>query len=136
MTIPAPIIVRLYEAMGLLFPSKGAQMPQLANTVPLRNCVLCRGLATPPSRMGVILAPERQEIFVCCGSCSDCSDSELEAKILAKVSEPGPPMAIGERRDIPTTAQRQPAWAARAAKEWTQPGSQKTAANPEGPQAT
>jgi hypothetical protein len=39
-------------------------------------------------------SPERQAVFVCCGSCSNCSDEEqLEAKIVAKVSEPEPAAA-------------------------------------------
>jgi hypothetical protein len=83
MTI-APIVVRLFEPISLLFPD-GA-MPSFSATVPSPCCILCGDPASPPSRMGYLSAPERQAVFVCCGSCSNCADSELEAKIIARVN--------------------------------------------------
>jgi hypothetical protein len=62
-------------------------MPQrLRATVAPPNCILCDGLASPPSRRGWLQAPDRQAVFWVCGRCSDCSDAELEAKIVALVS--------------------------------------------------
>jgi hypothetical protein len=88
MTIDAsPVIVRLYEPISLLFP-RGAPMPMLDATVPSPKCILCEGLASPPARIGVLMAPDRQAMFVCCGACADCSDSELERRIIERVSAP------------------------------------------------
>jgi hypothetical protein len=81
-----PIVVRLYEPISLLFPE--APMPSLHATVLSPVCLLCGDPASPPSRMGVLSTPERQAVFVCCGSCSDCSDAELERRIIERVSEP------------------------------------------------
>ena len=80
---PAPIVVRLFEPITLLFP-KANDMPLLA-TVPSPVCIICSGPASPPSRMGWLSTPDRQAVFVCCGACSDCADAELEAKIVGKV---------------------------------------------------
>ena len=41
----------------------------------------------PPSRMGWLQAPDRQAVFVCYGSCSNCSDAELETNIVARISD-------------------------------------------------
>jgi hypothetical protein len=78
---PSPIVVRLFEPISLLFPKEGA-MPSFADTVQSPLCILCEGIASPPSRMGFLATPERQAVFVCCGACSDCSDRELEDSIL------------------------------------------------------
>jgi hypothetical protein len=80
-----PIVVRLFEPISLLFPESAA-MPSLSVEAP--NCILCAGPASPPSRMGVMATPDRQAVFVCCGACSDCSDAELERRIIERVSEP------------------------------------------------
>ena len=48
------------------------------------NCILCDGPASPHSRMGWLQAPDRQAVFCVCGRCSDCTDTELEAKIVAQ----------------------------------------------------
>jgi len=84
MTI-APIIVRLFEPITFLFP-KAVDMPTSIATVPSPCCVLCSGPASPPSRMGYLETPDRREVFVTCGLCSDCDDAELEAKIVERVS--------------------------------------------------
>ena len=95
MTIPhpTPIAVRLFEPISLLFPEANV-MPSLLATVPAPSCIICSGPASPPSRMGWLSAPDRQAVFVCCGACSDCSDKELEAKVVAKVSGSPPATAI------------------------------------------
>ena len=84
----APIVVRLFEPISLLFPENA--MPSLRATVPTPSGILCEGPASPPSRMGWLGAPDRQEVFCVCGSCSDCSDAELEAEIVAQVSTKEP----------------------------------------------
>ena len=90
------ILVRLFEPISLLFP-KGTRMPSLLATVPSPNCIICDGPASPPSRTGWLHAPDRQALFACCGICSDCDDSELEAKIVAKISgEPTVPAIAAE----------------------------------------
>jgi hypothetical protein len=83
-----PIVVRLFEPISLLFP-EGALMPH--STVAAPNCILCSGKASPPSRMGFVATGNRQGIFSICGSCSDCSDDELERKIVATVDRSPPP---------------------------------------------
>ena len=95
-------------------------MPQrLRATVAPPNCILCDGPASPPSRMGWLQAPDRQAVFCVCGRCSDCTDTELETKIIAKVSGAPkvdisqPPMAEGDAAP--------PTWAARAAAGWVKP---------------
>ena len=82
---PSPIIVRLYAPLTMLFP-EGTDMPPSLATVPSPNCIICDGPASPPSRTGWLQAPDRQALFACCGSCGDCSNEELEAKVVAKVS--------------------------------------------------
>jgi hypothetical protein len=48
--------------------------------------------ATSASRLSSssvwLQSPKRQAVFVCCGSCSDCPDAELERRIIEQVSEP------------------------------------------------
>ena len=104
-------------------------MPQrLRATVAPPNCILCDGLASPPSRMGWLQAPDRQAVFVC-GRCSDCSDAELEAKIVAQVSGAsadavGEPTALKALIGQPPMAAADaalPTWAARAARAWVKP---------------
>jgi hypothetical protein len=106
--------VRLFEPISLLFPENA--LPSLRATVPPPHCILCDGPAAPPSRMGWLQTPDRQAGFCVCGGCADCSDSELETKIIAKVS--GAPKA-----DIsqPPAAADRPAWAHRAAQAWAKP---------------
>jgi hypothetical protein len=108
-----PLVIRLFEPISFIFPKAGATMPQLAGTVPSPACILCDGPASPPSRMGVIATPERQVLFVTCGSCSDVDDAELERRIAERVSQ-----AAEEPILVPT---REGKWAARAAQEWTTP---------------
>ena len=51
-------------------------------------------------------SPERQGVFVCCGSCSNCSDGELGAKIVAQVTyiRPQTSVATGAAEDLPAPA--------------------------------
>jgi hypothetical protein len=97
MTITRPIVVRLFEPISLLFPENA--MPSPRPTVPPPNCILCEGPASPPARMGWLETPERQVVFVVCGSCSNCDDAELERRITAKLSDSRP-----ETDDAPATA--------------------------------
>ena len=91
---PAPIIVRLYEPITLIFPPPKANVMPLLATVPCPVCVICSEPASPPSRTGWLATPDRQELFAVCGSCSDCDTPELEAKITAKVRGEPPALAI------------------------------------------
>jgi hypothetical protein len=86
MTAAPPIVVRLFEPISLLFP-ENAMLP-LSATVPSPVCLLCGDPASPPSRMGYLATPARRAVFVVCGACSDCSDAELERRIIERVSEP------------------------------------------------
>ncbi len=45
----------------------------------------------PPSRMGWLQAPDRQAVFVCYGSCSNCSDAELERRLVENTPAPRRP---------------------------------------------
>ena len=80
------VTVRLFEPISLLLTENA--MPSLRATVPPPHCILCDTPAAPPSRMGWLQAPDRQAVFCVCGGCSDCSDAELETKIIAHVSGP------------------------------------------------
>jgi hypothetical protein len=117
------VAIRLYEPITLLFP-EGAAMPQLRGTVRALPCILCEGLASPPSRMGWLETPERQAVFVCCGACSDCNDKELERRIVAKVSEQRP-VTTAHTGLQPETADGASAteatWVGTAAKAWSAP---------------
>jgi hypothetical protein len=90
---PAAITVRLYEPITLLFPKESA-IPSLLAAVPCPACVICSDPASPPSRTGWLATPDHQALFACCGTCSDCDDLELEAKIAAKVRGEPPAPAI------------------------------------------
>jgi hypothetical protein len=107
MTSTPPIVARLYEPISLLFPQGALHMPSLRATVPPPACILCDGPASPPSRMGWLQAPDRQALFVCCGSCSDCDDAELERRVVAQVSETAP---AAETRTQVRDQRRRPDW--------------------------
>ena len=47
----APIVVRIFEPISFVF-QEGAMPQPLCATVAPPNCILCDGLAAPPSRMG------------------------------------------------------------------------------------
>ena len=87
-----PIVVRIFEPISFVF-QEGVMPQPLYATVPPPNCILCDGPASPPSRMGWLQAPDRQAVFCVCGRCSDCTDTELEAKIVAQVSGQEPAAA-------------------------------------------
>jgi hypothetical protein len=113
------VVVRLYEPISLLFP-KGAPMPMSDATVPSPVCILCDGPASPPARMGVLMAPERTAVFVVCGACSNCENEDLERKIIDKVSA-RPVAASPSMEEVIVVPTRQGKMAARAAQEWTTP---------------
>jgi hypothetical protein len=128
--------VRLYEPISLLFPE--TSMRSFHATIPPPSCVLCGDPASPPARLGWLSAPDRRAVFSVCGSCSDCADSELEAKIVARLSATRRETADSAATKAPLVARAAPkvdispqsgaaapakqgAWAARAAKEWVRP---------------
>jgi hypothetical protein len=81
------VIVRLYTPLTHLFPHEGAAMPD--ETVAVIPCLICQRLSyLPPARMGVLMAPDSQKMFVVCGACDSEDDAELERKVIRKVSEP------------------------------------------------
>jgi hypothetical protein len=83
----APPVIRLYEAIGLFWPTGAPPMPTDA-TVAMTECLLCRRHShLPPARLGFISAGGDQRIFVVCADCNG-PDLELETKIVEKVSEP------------------------------------------------
>jgi hypothetical protein len=114
------VTVRLFEPISFLFPENA--MPSLRATVPTPSCILCDSPASPPSRMGWLQTPDRQAVFCVCGKCSDCSDTELETKIVAQVS--GAPATPKVDICSPPAAEADaalPKWAARAAAKWAEP---------------
>jgi hypothetical protein len=80
------VLVRRLWA-GLVFDDLTVVAPSNAGHLPF---------VAQPLRLGIALvvfvraasSPERRAVFVCCGSCSDCSDAELERRIIERVSEP------------------------------------------------
>ena len=139
--VDAPLIIRLYQAIGLSFPPGARHMPSLDATVPLPNCLLCGRRASPPSTMGWLGADGDQRAFSVCSNCGwDCDDAELEQKIHAKFSDsrretvaatttetqtplPAPlPAEAAPRVGIgsPLTAAARPVPASEAAKAWVQ----------------
>jgi hypothetical protein len=111
------VTVRLFEPISFLFPENA--MPSLRATVPVPTCVLCDSPASPPSRMGWLQTLDRQAVFCVCGKCSDCSDTELEAKIVAQVS--GAPKVDISSPAMAEADQALPSWAMRAAAKWAEP---------------
>jgi hypothetical protein len=116
----APIVIRLYDPLTLIIP-QGAEMPQLAATIPTPNCLLCnRHSHLPPAKTAWISAADVETIAVICTDC-DCADqAELERKIIEQVSAAAPKIDISQ----PTAAEAilvPPTWATAAAREWVQP---------------
>ena len=78
-------------------------------------------------------SPERQAVFVVCGQCSDCLDSELERRIVGQVNGAAPIAAAPPTADIsqPPMAAADPVpakWVTRAAAKWVEPLSRPPAA--------
>jgi hypothetical protein len=111
-----PIVIRLFEPISLLFPESA--MPSLRATVSPPSCILCEGPASPPARMGWLETPDRQAVFVVCGSCSDCDDAELERKITACI-HPETAFVAAPAEDNPAPSAT--AWTTQAAREWARP---------------
>ena len=77
-------------------------MPSLDATAPLPACLLCGGHASPPGRMGWLSVDGDQRLFSICGECAwNCDDPELEAKIVAQVSDSRPETADGATSIVP-----------------------------------
>jgi hypothetical protein len=51
--------------------------------------------------MGWLSSPDRQALFVVCGSCADCTDAELEAAIAARITEPAEAPINAKSRSVP-----------------------------------
>ena len=104
-------------------------MQSLPAIVTPPGCILCEGPVSLPGRMGWLQAPDRQAVFCVCGKCSDCSDTELETKIVAQVNGSPRPPAVEEPTApkahiglTPAAADRAlPTWATRAATGWVKP---------------
>jgi hypothetical protein len=138
----APIVLRLYEAIGLIFPD-GAVMPPPDATAPAPNCICCRQPSPlPPGKVGWLKSEGGAlTLLLVCGECAaDCNDDQaLEARILTAIrastdvastpiveappapAEAAPRVGIGSP---PTVAVRpvpaSEAWVRAAAQEWTQ----------------
>jgi hypothetical protein len=112
--VDAPPVIRLYEAIGLFWPTGAPPMPTDA-TVATTECLLCRSHShLPPARLGFISAGGDQRIFVVCADCNT-DDTELEAKIMARVTEPQPTAHISPppAAVVDVAPAKQGAWTAR-----------------------
>jgi hypothetical protein len=80
----APIVLRLYEPIGLLFP-EGAKWP--SNAVDPPSCVLCqRRSPLPRAKTGWISAGREERLFLICSDCDwDRDGTELERLIIERV---------------------------------------------------
>ena len=89
--VDAPLVIRLYEPVALSFPLGAPHMPSLDAAVPLPNCLLCKGRASPPGRMGWLsVGGDQAAVLASAGDCAwDCDDAELEAND----SSPSSPIA-------------------------------------------
>jgi hypothetical protein len=91
MTIAAPALrlyerLRLYQPLGFLF-QPDANMPHSV-TAEMPACLLCGSRSQlPPAKVGYLRADDETRLFLVCADC-DCSDAELEERIIEKVSEP------------------------------------------------
>jgi hypothetical protein len=75
------IVARFYEAMGLIFPDPGVQMPRLDVTAAMPACLLCEGFSRlPPAKVGWMGANgEDKRLFLICSDCGwDASVEALE----------------------------------------------------------
>jgi hypothetical protein len=130
----APIILRLYEAIGLIFPD-GAVMPPPDATAPAPNCICCRQPSPlPPGKVGWLKSEGGAlTLLLVCGECAaDCNDDQaLEARVLTAIhastdvaTEPPPtaplPAEAAPRvgTGSPLTAAVRPVLANEAAKAW------------------
>jgi hypothetical protein len=82
----SPIVVRIYDAISLVFPTGADHMPQTAVEPP--PCALCDGRSRlPPARLGWAANGETERLFLVCDSCGwDLSDDEIERRILELVT--------------------------------------------------
>ena len=83
------VVVRLYEAIGLVFPPEGAQMPRLDVTAAMPACLICGGFShMPPAKVGWIGANSKdRRLFLVCSDCGwNATDEALEQRILDKLT--------------------------------------------------
>jgi hypothetical protein len=83
----SPIVVRIYDAISLVFPTGADHMPSTAVDPP--PCALCHGHSRlPPGRLGWATSGE-ERLFLVCADCSwDLTDDEIEKRILELVAAP------------------------------------------------
>ena len=110
---------------GAIVPARCSSLPSLDATAPLPTCLLC-GHASPPGRMGWLSAGDDQRLFSVCGDCAwNCDDAELEAKIVAQVSDSRPAAVAAETMTHTGLRPAAPAtWVETAAKAWAHPAVQ------------
>lgn len=87
--IIAPIALRIYQPQSLLFP-EGACMPPNASPAP--PCLLCDRIShAPPAKAVWISAGGEERFGVICGHCDwNRSETELERRIIERISAPAP----------------------------------------------
>jgi hypothetical protein len=94
---------------GPIVPPGAPHTPSLDAAVPLPNCLLCKGHASPPGRMGWLSVGGDQQLFSICGTCAwNCDDPEHEAKIVAHVSDRGGVSGRGSNGPAPPPAPSAP----------------------------
>jgi hypothetical protein len=88
MTSTAPPVIRIFEAVSLVFP-RNATMPPGATA---QLCLLCqRHSPQPPAKAVWISAGGEDGLYPVCSDCGwDLSDDEIEARILELVTAPAP----------------------------------------------
>jgi hypothetical protein len=98
LAVSAPVI-RIYEASALAFPTHVVIPP--GRSVPEPPCLACGSYATsPPPRNIWTSVNGARALSVICQDCgADCTDAELEAKILASACA----SARGARTTRPAT---------------------------------
>ena len=99
-------VIRLYEAISLVFP-KDVHMPPGA-TADLPPCICCRQSSPfPPSKMGWAKKADEKVVFVVCEACvAACDDDdELERRVIAQLRDihPGTDV-VAARTETPAPA--------------------------------
>lgn len=90
MSVEAPVIVRFYEPLNLVFPKDTATMPPRLATVKATPCLLCETHShLPPSKMVWVSAAGAETMGLICGECY-----EHEAAVAAKFNGNPPATAL------------------------------------------
>jgi hypothetical protein len=82
--------LRLFQPLGFLFEPGASHMPD--ETAAMPSCLLCGSQSRlPPAKVGWIKTDNETRLVLICGDCGfDCSDAELEKKVVERVIEPVP----------------------------------------------